>query len=383
MRLRRPLVRCRDQLDYAGVQAAHGRRASRRESLRCPELGRLRRGPAVAPRRDRAGLPEQEVVPDRRGRLTRSIRAAACRSRTGTRRSRCSRDGGRGSCWTPGVGVCARCPPPEPSAVEQLSARRRRSGSLARRGHRRRRCCRAFPGGRRRGACARCAGRRASCGVRATRRSTRPRRGAAATPAPAASARRTRTSPLRCGGSWNRSARRSASLSRRFRLRECRPPRCRPPVGDGGVRRGGGQGGRAGWAAPRPRCWPPRRSRSSPRSCCRGLQTENEPGEVFVQPSRPCWPRAPACRGRAKWCGWSWSRRIRAAGESRSGRSEASLGSGGGCGWRQHELAILAGEGDLRSPGFAGLLFAELPGGGDALPEDPAGFPTCRSATWS
>ena len=91
-------------------------------------------------------------------------------------------------------------------------------------------------------------------------------------------------------------------------------------VGDGGVRRGGGQGG-AGLRRPhRGRAAGRRASeRSSPRSCCGPRGPENEPGEVFVA-EPPVLASAPACRGRAKWCGWSWSKRIRRPAESRSGR---------------------------------------------------------------
>ena len=193
-----------------------------RRSPRCPSWARC-----AGPWRSRRGaieleLPDQEVVPRRRGRLDHRGSGSGRPSRTGTRRSRCSRARRpRHHAGRRGRGAAHAARAPSPSAVEQL---RRTAATLGIDWPDGATAAQVLSGLPRDTAAprSRCAGRPAPCcGAPATRRSTgrrAPHR--PPTPGTAGSARRTRTSPRRCGGSWTGSARRSASPSPRA-------PRCR------------------------------------------------------------------------------------------------------------------------------------------------------------
>ena len=67
-------MRSRARLDYAGVQADHRRGAVHPAIAALPELGRLRREPAVRRGAIELELPEQEVVPDGAGGWTVQVR---------------------------------------------------------------------------------------------------------------------------------------------------------------------------------------------------------------------------------------------------------------------------------------------------------------------
>ena len=220
--VRRATVRSRARLDYAGVQADIDAGRPHPAVAALPELGALRRALAVARGAIELELPDQEVVPDGAGGWTTRIRQrppvenwnAEISLLTGTAAAALMLDAG--------VGVLRTLPAPEPSAVEQLKRTAATLGITWPDGATAAQVLSGLPHDGNRRLRSRCAGRPAPCcGVRATRRSTRRRaRHRPRTPGTAASARRTRTSPPRCGGSWTGSARRSASPSPRA-------PRCR------------------------------------------------------------------------------------------------------------------------------------------------------------
>ena len=96
---------CRPQLDAA--------RADEPLAL-LREIGTLRRALEAARGGISLDLPTQEVVPDRRRRRTRSSTTRRCRSRGGTRRSRCSPGWKRRSSWSrPASGFLRTLPPPQ------------------------------------------------------------------------------------------------------------------------------------------------------------------------------------------------------------------------------------------------------------------------------
>jgi hypothetical protein len=114
----RAVVRSRARLDYAGVQASVDAGNIHPAIAALPEVGPLRRA-RRAPRGDRAGAAGAggRAGAQRRGTDGRRMDRpgpAAPRSRTGTRRSRCSpAPRRRGLCSTPGSASCApsRCGP--------------------------------------------------------------------------------------------------------------------------------------------------------------------------------------------------------------------------------------------------------------------------------
>ena len=211
--VRRAVVRSRARLDYAGVQATvdagtHPSRRSRRSRrwARCAAPWRCAAG------RSSWSCPSRRSCRDGATADGPSGSGSARPSRTGTRRSRCSpAPRRRGSCSTPGSACCAPCPPRSPRPSRQLRAVARGLGID-------------WPAARPRPSCCprcpatppprwRCAGPpRRCCAAPATPRSTPPPvRRRPPTPATPGSARRTRTSRRRCGGSSTGSARRCAS----------------------------------------------------------------------------------------------------------------------------------------------------------------------------
>ena len=321
--VRRATVRSRARLDYAGVQADIDAGRPHPAVAALPELGALRRALAVARGRDRAGAARPGGGARRRGRLDHADPAAA--ARRGVERGDLAAHGHGGG------------------------------GDHAGRGRR----------GAAHAARARAVGRRAAAAHggdarRSPGRTARPPRRCSpacrTTPPPALALRRAASTLLRGAGyaAFDRAAGTAppadpghggigapyahvtAPLRRlvdRFGTEVClavaagaalpewlTAGAAHAAVGDGGVRRGGGQGG-AGLRRPhRGRAAGRRGSeRSSTRSCCGPPARRTSPVRCS-SPSRPCWPAAPACRGRARWCGWSWSKRIRRPAESRSGR---------------------------------------------------------------
>ena len=204
-------VRSRAQLDYAGVQADIDAGRPHPAVAALPELGALRRELAVAAARSSWSCPSRRSRPTA-GRLDRSGPAAADVDAWNAEISLLTGMAAAAMMLDAGVGVLRTLPAPEPTAVVAAAAPARDARHrLAGRRHGGARCCPGLPA---RPGPALALRRTATgcCAARATRRSTggagRPR-----TPGTAASARRTRTSPRRCGGWSTGSARRSASPS--------------------------------------------------------------------------------------------------------------------------------------------------------------------------
>ena len=211
--VRRAVVRSRARLDYAGVQADVDAGRIHPAIAALPEVGPLRRALAVRRGAIELELPEQEVVraADDGGWTVRVRQRppvedwnAEISLLTGIAAARIMLDAG--------IGVLRTLPAAGPEAVDGAAGGGPRARDPLARGADPGRAavarCRATPPPR-----WLCAGPpRRCCAAPATPRSTPPRvRRRPPTPATPGSARRTRTSRRRCGGSSTGSARRCAS----------------------------------------------------------------------------------------------------------------------------------------------------------------------------
>ena len=311
--VRRATVRSRARLDYAGCRPTSTPGRPHPPSRRCRSWARC-----AGPWRSRAArsswsCPSRRSCPTARAAGPRGSGSGRRRGR-GTRRCRCSRARRRRrSCWTRASGCCARCPAPEPSAVEQL---RRTAATLGIAWPDGATAAQVLSGLPRDTAPALALRRAAStllrgAGYAAFDRRRAPRR--PQTPATAGSARRTRTSPRRCGGSWTGSAPRSASPSPRRSAAGVAGRRAALPARRSwrSPTRCAGKVERAASTAPRPRCWPSRVGAEFDAVVLRASGAGGASPARCSSPSRRCWRAAPGCRGRARWCGCGWSRRIR------------------------------------------------------------------------